>query len=48
VLQDRGFVVRESGVWRFTRPFRQEHADELIGWDGLWMPGPDFSGRATR
>lgn len=42
VLQDRGYVVRESGVWRFTFPFRQNHADELSNWNGFWMPGPDF------
>ena len=48
ILQDRGFVVRQSGVWCFTRPFRDVHADELIGWDGLWMSGPDLSRRAGR
>jgi len=41
LLQDRHFVVRTNGCWRFTRAFRQEHADELIAWDGLWTPTRD-------
>jgi hypothetical protein len=48
MLQDRGFVVRESGVWRFTRPFTQANADDLSQWDGLFMPGPDLSRRTSR
>ena len=39
MLQDRGFVVRESGVWRFRRPFTQANADDLSRWDGLFMAG---------
>ena len=46
MLNDRGFVTRESGVWRFTRPFTQAHADELSQWDGFFM-GPLGSGRHT-
>ena len=48
IMQDRGFVIRESGCWRFTRAFLQEHADELSMWDGLFMPGPDLGRRVGR
>jgi hypothetical protein len=35
LLLDTKYVVRESSLWRFKRPFTNKDVDELLNWTGM-------------
>jgi len=35
LLVDARYVVRESSLWRFKRPFTLSNVDELLSWTGM-------------